>query len=429
MRFFVLLLISFAGCVDADSEFAVLRRLRSAAKSSSEVAVLDKLTSLIEKGVAFKVEQGPPINCSACNDDQFCLAICQFRKALPDIEKFVFDQHDNTKSEIETKVGDLETKSGDAVSKRGLAIDADTTWATCTQGQYSLAEVADNEYEDLVGFRATREDECDEGYETWDEFKITVDIDDFSCSLEVEGKFSCENTFVDDWNSSLYNHLFYPPISKLDGCIKANDDVEQAETDYDNAIQAHKDRVGVCNGNKDTRQTALCTTLKEKIELYCVAKRAYESLIQDVDTAGNVFSYEDRTVECRGIRALDCVMKKITDALEANNTDFELSETTLTDCQAEPLYQDCDEDFKLSDEDRKVQEFQAAIAEIDCDGDTLEGLSDVRVYDGKCTDIDPPHSRSPWEKLVGTCYTLDQNRTVDLTWKAAESEWEFSTCG
>jgi len=429
MRVLALIFVSLAFGVDAAEKFAVLNRVRSAAKSSTQVAVLDKLTALIEKGEAFKIEQQPAINCTVggCADDKFCEAICTFIEALPDIEKFIFDSHDDTIKDIGDKSDSLEKESGEAVSALGVLETEDEKWANCTKEAWSLAQVADGKNAILETEIQQRAGACDDGNnDDWASYLKEITIGEFTCDLAVTGSEDCEKKMA-SWKAGLLGQADVI-ISHLENCIEKHDDVVAADADRTEAYDNHNNKRGECTLQKGTRDNKVCTLFPDHMKLYCDSRSAYEGIIQDVDGEGTQYSILDRVTECQGIRALDCVMREIQTALAESNSTFELTEGVLGRCRNQPPYTDCAADFEISEADRKVPEYTASIEDIDCIDHTISDLTDAYVYDSACLTPKHPHDLSPSQKMAEVCYTLTVNRTVPVT-KDGTGGWQTEpTC-
>jgi len=430
MRVLALIFVSLAIGVDAAEKFAVLNRVRSAAKSSTQVAVLDKLTALIEKGETFKIEQQPQINCTVggCADDKFCEAICTFIEALPDIEKFIFNSHDETIKDIGDKSDKLVNESGDAVSELGELETEDEKWANCTKEAWSLAKTADEKNDMLETEISERALYCADENDAWESYLRSITIGDFECDLAdlpVTASDSCEKKLA-AWKDGLLTQAD-SIISHLEECIRRHGDVVAADAARSTAYDNHNNKRSACTTQKGVRDNQVCVLFPDHMKLYCDSRSAYEGIIQDVDGEGTQYSIKDRVTECQGIRALDCVMREIQTALAESNSTFELDEGVLDRCQNQKPYTDCAADFEISDAERKVPEYTASIADIDCIDHAILDLTDAYVYDSACLTPMHPHDRSPSKKMAEECYTLTENRTVPVTKNAGGWQTE-PTC-
>jgi len=409
--------------VEARAKFAVLDRVKGVAKSSAQAALLDKLASLIETGEAFTVKQQPAVNCTDCGDDEFCKAICLFIGEMPGIEKFITDAETATIGKIDSSSSTLKAESDQASSDLNQMKDDDEEWALCTREAYDLAITADSKHLEYLSAKTERENACNEPYpeeySTWDVYYREIDIPVFACDLAVTGVDSCENK-MNTWQSTLTGR-FNSVTTHLDICIDKHGAVLIAHGQRDAAYGNHANKRGNCTTYKSNRDHSCEITFPNQMEKYCGAKTDFDILINDVKGSDNIDSMSDRIQECEGVRALDCVMREVIDALtdalsSGEDVDFELNSTVLQICQNRAPYTDCVDDFTLSEDELKADEYANSTSAIACDSQTVSGLAYAYVYN--------PTLCNPHPYVNGTsCYTNTTNRNIDVV----KADDEFST--
>lgn len=414
MRVLIWLPICLACNVEASAKFGVLNRVRGVAKSSAQAALLDKLASLIETGEAFTVKQQPQIDCDDCKGDDFCAAICLFISKLPDIEQFITDAETATITKIADHSSDLKTESDQASSVLTTMKSDDESWAMCTREAFGLAKTADTKHTAYVNAQSTRESACQEPspYLTWDDYRQTIEIPVFECDL-AQGT-TCEDDML-SWKTSLTG-AFSAVTSHLSNCIQKHQDVLDAHNERDTAYNNHGDKRDLCEGRKSTRDHSCGITFPGQMDAYCDAKTAFDAVISDVNGTNNIDSEKDRIQECQGVRALDCVMREIIFAL-TNETDFELNTTVLQICQSREPYTDCVQDYTLSADELKQEEYSNSTSAIACESQTVSGLAYAYVYDSVGC------ATHPYVNGQG-CYTNTTNRDIDVT---KDTNADFST--
>lgn len=248
-----------------------------------------------------------------------------------DIQPMITSGKDTTEGEINSRIGTLEDAATAVATAYDNAEGADKILYECMSEEKTHQETSEQEKAEMEQAHADTEAPCtnkdNNRVYTWEEQDPLSFSCDFSvpeteatsCSKQMESLESQVQAKLESLDASSGNQV-QSWNTYNDECNHAWEVHANATTDHNNAVTAHEEKQAECAALKTTRDQQVCSFGKE-VQHKCEAFDAYNSIVADLDTAGNEHSQVDRIAEWAETEQTKCL-------LQAHYDDGVLSDTT-----------------------------------------------------------------------------------------------------
>jgi len=305
------------------SKLAALKQLATRAHTQGGSALLNKLTTLLEKA------QDDPDESAM---EAFQSAVFTLAEEIGPIKTIVENGHASTQSEITTRVEAVQSAAIVVQQQKEVADGVDGLYHGCVAQEMQDridVETKQAEHDDAV---IAQVQPCKD-MEDAKVFSASVTLEAFTCDIEAQDG-NCDTTQyasqsqgkVSSVNSNLADRRA-DYVKKKGLCEAANLAIETASANLIRAKDKWSEQRHTCQEQFGDREVQLCN-FGARLKYKCQIVDDYNTLVEEIDASGTEWSHSDRESEYAALQIVECLMSTIGD-----HKDLDLFADSLAACE------------------------------------------------------------------------------------------------